>query len=705
MVATHDTEFAAAFADRVVLMGQGEVIADGTPAEVLAGGWHFSTEVARVLGGAGGALTPEQGAAVARAGAGDVSWQVASFAVLALVLAAGFAWYERRRPPARVVALVAALAALAVVGRLAFAAIPNVKPTTDIVLFAGLRARRGARLRGGRDHRAGVEHLPRPGPVDGVADGGVGRRRRGRRGAGAPTRGRELGRVPLALACGAGRAGLRRLHGRLPVDPRRRQDLATYLAVSGTSLPYNLAHAIGNVVFCLLIGPAFIRALRRYRRRFEVRWQPAAAAAAARCCCWRWSRPGRPERAHAAASPAAKAARYLERAQNRDGGFGARAGPALEPAAHGLGRARPGRRAAQPARRGAAGRQARDRLPARRAGRCATSASSSARSWCSRPRASRRAASAGATWWPSCCAASARDGSWNAQREHTAFGILALRGGGAPGSRVGAEGRATWCAAQNPDGGFGLRPRARRRRRRHRRRAPGAGRRRARQPGGRGGKAVAYLRAAQNPDGGFGQMRAAASNAQSTAWAVQGLVAVGVGPTRGRRTRSATSSGSSAATATSRYSRDQRPDAGLGDRPGAHGAAPQAVPAGHRAAQEAAEEAACEEGRGGKAQGEGEGGGGRAGSGASARAPAGARAKGTRLPLGGAGRATATTPAAGVSAALIAAAAAGAVGVVLLVQAPPAAAQRLTVAIPVAVVAVAGGRRQLASRSAPGPPA
>ncbi len=62
VVATHDTEFAAAFARRVVLMGQGDVIADGSPAEVLAGGWHFSTEVARALGGAGGALTPEQGA-------------------------------------------------------------------------------------------------------------------------------------------------------------------------------------------------------------------------------------------------------------------------------------------------------------------------------------------------------------------------------------------------------------------------------------------------------------------------------------------------------------------------------------------------------------------------------------------------------------------------------------------------------------------
>ena len=62
MVATHDTEFTAAFADRVVLMGQGDVIADGTPPEVLAGGWYFSTEVARTLGGVGRALTPEQGA-------------------------------------------------------------------------------------------------------------------------------------------------------------------------------------------------------------------------------------------------------------------------------------------------------------------------------------------------------------------------------------------------------------------------------------------------------------------------------------------------------------------------------------------------------------------------------------------------------------------------------------------------------------------
>ena len=62
IVATHDTEFAATFAARVLLMGPGVVIADGPPSQVLAGGWQFSTEVARTLGGAGGALTPEDGA-------------------------------------------------------------------------------------------------------------------------------------------------------------------------------------------------------------------------------------------------------------------------------------------------------------------------------------------------------------------------------------------------------------------------------------------------------------------------------------------------------------------------------------------------------------------------------------------------------------------------------------------------------------------
>jgi energy-coupling factor transport system ATP-binding protein len=62
VVATHDVEFAAAFAERVVLLGAGVVIADGPAPEVLSGGWYFATEVARVLDRPG-VVTPEQGAA------------------------------------------------------------------------------------------------------------------------------------------------------------------------------------------------------------------------------------------------------------------------------------------------------------------------------------------------------------------------------------------------------------------------------------------------------------------------------------------------------------------------------------------------------------------------------------------------------------------------------------------------------------------
>jgi energy-coupling factor transport system ATP-binding protein len=67
VVATHDVEFAAAFARRVVLLGDGVVIADGAATEILSGGWYFATEVARILD-LPGVVTPEQGAAVLEEG-------------------------------------------------------------------------------------------------------------------------------------------------------------------------------------------------------------------------------------------------------------------------------------------------------------------------------------------------------------------------------------------------------------------------------------------------------------------------------------------------------------------------------------------------------------------------------------------------------------------------------------------------------------
>ena len=316
VVATHDTEFAAEFATRVVLMGKGTVIADGPPAELLAGGWHFSTEVARALDGAAGALTPDDGLRRPRAGAGEMSWQAGSVALLALVLLAGFGWYERRRPPAKVLALVAALAALAVIGRIAFAAIPNVKPSTDIVLFAGYALGAVPGFVVGAVFALVSNFFLGQGPWTvwqmagwgGVAVGGAALAK-------AMRRSEEPGRLRLALACGAAGLAFGAWMDVYQWTLAARQDLDTYVAVSGTSLPYNLAHAIGNVVFCLLIGPAFVRALTRYRRRFEVRWpaavRPAAAATLALVALL--AVPA----AAVAASPASRAARYLERAQNR----------------------------------------------------------------------------------------------------------------------------------------------------------------------------------------------------------------------------------------------------------------------------------------------------------------------------------------------------------------------------------------------------
>ena len=66
-----------------------------------------------------------------------MSWPLASFLLVAGVLAIGWLVYERRRPSARMAAVVAVMAALAALGRDAFAALPDVKPITAMTLVVG----------------------------------------------------------------------------------------------------------------------------------------------------------------------------------------------------------------------------------------------------------------------------------------------------------------------------------------------------------------------------------------------------------------------------------------------------------------------------------------------------------------------------------------------------------------------------------------
>jgi energy-coupling factor transport system substrate-specific component len=207
-----------------------------------------------------------------------MTWQLTTFTLLALVLALGFGWYERTHPSSKVLALVATLAALAALGRVAFAPLPNVKPTTDIVLLSGYV------LGGAPGFAVGAVGALTSNLVFGqgpwtpwqmVAWGLI-----GVIGAGwARVTGRRLPRVPTALLC----ATVAFLYGALTnlstlTAAGRTPTTAQWAATEVAGLPFDVAHAVGNVAFFLAFGPAFVRVLQRYRARLEVRWTAAEPA-------------------------------------------------------------------------------------------------------------------------------------------------------------------------------------------------------------------------------------------------------------------------------------------------------------------------------------------------------------------------------------------------------------------------------------------
>jgi energy-coupling factor transport system substrate-specific component len=203
-----------------------------------------------------------------------MSWVAGSMLLLGAVIVVGFVWYERSHPSTRVLALVATLAAMAALGRIAFAALPNVKPTTDIVLIAGYSLGGAPGFMVGAIAALASNLFFGQGPWTPwqmVGWGGV-----GLFGAVlAKLAGRDLGRVPLAAACGiASLAFGVVMNLYMWTTFAGDHTLNQLLAYSATSLPFDLAHVTGSVVFSLAFGPALVRALRRYRTRFDIVWLP-----------------------------------------------------------------------------------------------------------------------------------------------------------------------------------------------------------------------------------------------------------------------------------------------------------------------------------------------------------------------------------------------------------------------------------------------
>lgn len=452
-----------------------------------------------------------------------MSWQLLTFAVLALVVVAGFAWYERSHPPARLIALVAALAALAIAGRLVLTPVPNVVATTDIALLTGYA------LGGAPGFAVGALAAPvsniwlGQGPWTAWQTAGWGLV--GLAGAGlALISGRRLGRLGLAVACGL--AGL--AYGALQdfsvmITYGGEQSVDRYVALSSRGIPFNIAHAVGNFAIAYVAGPALVRMISRYRTRLTFTWHrpPAAAhtlvvmiALCAALLAWLPMGAG-------AASPKG----YLESAQNKDGGFAATKGQPSSPAMTGwamLGLEAAGR---NPLDVEKGGKSPVDYL--RKHVKRVKTATDIERTILALVGAGEDPRDfGGRNLVDDLRKQRASDGSIKGQVNMTAFYVLAMDAAGASGKDL--KKSVKWLRdAQNEDGGWGFRLQA-----------PsdpdstGAALQAlgAANATGKGTEAgVRWLRKAQAKNGGFGLATSGVVNSQSTAWAVQGMTAVGAG--------------------------------------------------------------------------------------------------------------------------------------------------------------------------------
>jgi energy-coupling factor transport system substrate-specific component len=465
-----------------------------------------------------------------------MSWEMTSFLILGAVLLAGFAWYERSRPPSQVVALVAALAALAIAGRIAFAAFPNVKPTTDIVIFAGYALGGAPGFAVGALAALVSNFWFGQGPWTPWQMAGWGLC--GVLGAALALGVRNAGRLTLAATCGI--AGI--FYGAL----MNFSLMATYggdlswkhfWVLEGRAIPFEIAHVAGNVVLALVAGPAMVRMLARFRERFE------------------WERGGAPELgggtpsdrgfggalrsggvaalflvllaaalapAPAQASSVSRAADWLEAQQRPSGGFAAStegdAGAEMTAWAM-LALAATGRNPLDVAKLGKtpvdflrshideikdAGDVARTILALEAAG--VDSRDFAGEDLVGRLFAQRR-----------------QSGSYQGWPATSAYAVLALRAAGATDATAKTV---EWLRkVQGKDGGWGN------------------------EPGGpstpeitgavlqvltpgsdAADRALAYLRQAKRPNGGFAPADNLSANAQATAWAAEGLLAAGKDP-------------------------------------------------------------------------------------------------------------------------------------------------------------------------------
>jgi energy-coupling factor transport system substrate-specific component len=443
-----------------------------------------------------------------------VSWQLGAFTILAVALTGGFAWYERCKPDARIVALVGTLAAFGALGRIAFAALPNVKPTTDIVLISGYALGGAPGFVVGAVSALTSNFFFGQGPWTPWQMAGWGLTGLIGAGLALALHRRQPNRWFLAAVCGVvgfGFTAMQDVGDWVTYSDHSLAQLGVYV---GKGLGFDLIHAAGCVAFALAFGPALLRSIARFTARLNVTWVPLDRAIVPIVLVALLGGVWGTARSSAASTPAG----YLISAQNSDGGLGAAAGSASNPLYSGwaaLGLAAAGYNLGDVRHGGASlldyvtatensgtdpGSIERTILVLRAAGE-------SAGGLVGRLQGDVRA-----------------NGSVANQVNLTSFAVLALRAAGVspPGNMVG------WLThQQDSDGGFNF--------------ATAGGQSDVDDTGAalealagsgdpRIARAVHFIDAQENRDGGFPSQPGGFSNAQSTAWAIQGLIAVGASP-------------------------------------------------------------------------------------------------------------------------------------------------------------------------------
>jgi energy-coupling factor transport system substrate-specific component len=497
-----------------------------------------------------------------------MSWPLACFAIVAGILLAGWLAYERSRPSARMVAVVATLSAVAALGRDAFVALPDVKPITAIALVVGYALGPLPGFTVGAIGMLASNMMLGQGPYTpwqmaawglvGLAGALLGR-----------VTHRRMGRIGLALACAVMALVAKEIMNVYTWTLGAAHTPAAFLLIAGGALPFDITDTVASFLFGFAFGPELARLLGRMRARMTVQWEPArpptrapvhpvvttpplllvfvcagigltalppraqgASSLRTTTAALRTTTAARQSPIHARAatsSAIARAVAYLQHAQNSDGGFGGSPGghsSELYSAWAAIGLAAAGHNPLRLTRDGHS-------LLSSLRGEAATLEGAGDDE---RTILALHACGLPASDFPGTSLVAklvherSSDGSFGHLANITAFAIFALRVAGSSADNAIVSDGGRWIAAQqDSDGGFGFAER-------------GGGedvddtaaalQAMVDASGQRGGtataRAVAYLRRAQNPDGGFPQQPGGESNAQSTAWTVQGLDAAGV---------------------------------------------------------------------------------------------------------------------------------------------------------------------------------